>query len=282
MPRGVGQVELVQQLGGAAAARGPAQVVQVGHEEQVLLAGEQAVDGGELAGDADRGPDGVRVGGQVVAGDADLAGVGGDQGGQDLDGGGLAGAVGAEQREDRALGDGQVDAVEHDLVAVGLAQPGGGDGRRAWVVMVVPFWRGQRCSGAADHDVAVAGAGAHLDDLSSAVSGPSAAVSWLCTRPKCVYTSSRAAVPALRPISISPKPVLSAVDAARSPRRPGRRRWRCWRRRRPSARPTVTVAVGAVDPQVPGDLADPGLAVGVLDHRAGRRSRRGGPARSRC
>jgi hypothetical protein len=69
-------------------------VVQAGHQEQVLLAGEQVVDGGELAGDADRGPDGVRLPGQVVARDLDLAAVGADQGGQDVDGGGLAGAVG--------------------------------------------------------------------------------------------------------------------------------------------------------------------------------------------
>ena len=43
-----------------------------------------------------------------------VAGVGADQGREDLDDGGLAGAVGAEQREDRSLGDVQVDAVEHD------------------------------------------------------------------------------------------------------------------------------------------------------------------------
>ena len=70
---------------------------------------------------------------QVVARDADVAGVGADQRGQDLDDGGLAGAVGAEQREDRAPGDGQVDAVEDELVAVRLAQPGGRDrGMGGW------------------------------------------------------------------------------------------------------------------------------------------------------
>src|SRR5207247_1110917 len=46
---------------------------------QVLLAGEQVVDGRELAGDADRGADRVGVAGEVVAGDPDLAGVGADQ-----------------------------------------------------------------------------------------------------------------------------------------------------------------------------------------------------------
>jgi hypothetical protein len=113
---GLGQVEPLQQRGGAPPALAPVQVVQVGHQAQVLLAGEQLVHRRELAGDADRRADRVGLPGQVVTGDLHLAGVGADQGGQDVDGGGLAGAVGAEQREDRALGDLEVDAVEHDLV----------------------------------------------------------------------------------------------------------------------------------------------------------------------
>ena len=64
-----------------------------------------------------------------MAGHPELAAVGVDEGGQDLDDGGLAGAVRAEEGEDRALGHGQVDAVEHDLVAVGLAQSGDRDGQ---------------------------------------------------------------------------------------------------------------------------------------------------------
>jgi hypothetical protein len=60
--------------------------------------------------------------GEVVTAHAHRAGVGGDQGREDLDDRGLAGAVGAEQREDRSLGDVQIDAFEHDVVAVGLAQ----------------------------------------------------------------------------------------------------------------------------------------------------------------
>jgi hypothetical protein len=131
LPGRRGQVEPLQQLG-----RPPpplaAQVVQVGHQQQVLLAGEQVVHRGELAGDADRGPHRVRVPGQVVAGDAHLAAVGADQDGQDVHGGGLAGAVGAEQREDRPLRHLQVDAVEHDLVAERLAQPGRRDRRPGW------------------------------------------------------------------------------------------------------------------------------------------------------
>ena len=134
MPPGVGgrrlvgrvdQVELLEQLGDAAPARVAAEVAQVGHQPQVLRAGEQAVDGGELAGHADAvARTAVGVGDDVVAGDAGLAAVGGEQRGQDVDHGRLAGAVGPEQGEDRALGDLEVDAVEHDRVAEGLAEPG--------------------------------------------------------------------------------------------------------------------------------------------------------------
>ncbi len=129
--RRLDQVEALQQLGGGAPPLAAGEVVQVRHEEHVLLAGDQVVDGGELAGDTDRGAHRLGVGGQVVAADVDAAGarVGGDEGGEDLHGGGLAGAVRAEQGEDRSFGDGQVDAVEHDLVAVGLAQPVRRDGQ---------------------------------------------------------------------------------------------------------------------------------------------------------
>ena len=92
-------------------------MAQVGHQEQVLLAGEQVVHCGELAGDPDDLAHRVRVPGHVMARDLHLAAVGPDEGGQDLHGGGLAGAVGAEQREDGSLGNLQVDAVQHHLVA---------------------------------------------------------------------------------------------------------------------------------------------------------------------
>ncbi len=126
--RGVGEAEAFQQFGGDPAARGPGDQVQVGHEEHVLLAGDQAVDGGELPGDPDRGPYRLRVRREVVARHLGLPAVGGDQGGEDLDGGGLARAVRAEQREHGSGGDAQVDAVEDGLVAVRLAQAQGGDG----------------------------------------------------------------------------------------------------------------------------------------------------------
>jgi hypothetical protein len=79
-------------------------VVQVGHQQQVLLAGEQVVDRGELAGDADRGAH--RVGSVATSWPATRTSPpSADQRGQDLHRGGLAGAVRAEQGEDRARGD---------------------------------------------------------------------------------------------------------------------------------------------------------------------------------
>ena len=50
-----------------------AEVVQVGHQPQVLLAGEQLVHRRELARDTDRGSHPVRIAGHVVTRDAHLA-----------------------------------------------------------------------------------------------------------------------------------------------------------------------------------------------------------------
>jgi hypothetical protein len=57
----------------------------------------------------------------VAAGDPQVPGVGVDERGEDPHHGGLAGAVRAEQREDGPGGNVEVDAVEHDVVAVRLA-----------------------------------------------------------------------------------------------------------------------------------------------------------------
>jgi len=51
-------------------------VVQVGHQPQVVCAGEQLVQGGELTGDPDDGAHRVRFGGDVMSADAHLALVG--------------------------------------------------------------------------------------------------------------------------------------------------------------------------------------------------------------
>ncbi len=76
-------------------------MVQTCHQEQVLLAGEQVVYRRELAGDADRSANRLRLPGQVVAGNPHLATISADERGQDLNHRGLACAIGTQQREDR-------------------------------------------------------------------------------------------------------------------------------------------------------------------------------------
>jgi hypothetical protein len=117
----VDEIEALQQLGDPIACRGAVEVVEVGHQPQVLLTGEHVVDRRELAGDADRGPHAVRIVAHVAARHSHLARVGWDQGGQDPHDRRLARPVGPEQREDRALGHGEIDPAEHDDLAEGLA-----------------------------------------------------------------------------------------------------------------------------------------------------------------
>jgi len=57
----VNQVELVEQLGCAASANASIEVVQVRHQDQVLLAGQEVIDRRELTGDTDCGADQVRL-----------------------------------------------------------------------------------------------------------------------------------------------------------------------------------------------------------------------------
>jgi len=104
-----------------------AQVEQPAEHAQVLPAGEDLVDGGELAGEADAPAHLARVAGDVEAGHLGAAAVEADERGQDAHGGGLAGAVGAEQAVDRALRYGQVEPVEGVFLAVSLLQPNGCD-----------------------------------------------------------------------------------------------------------------------------------------------------------
>ena len=119
---------------------------------------------------AARTPSGSRD--QIAAGDAQRAGVGGDQRREDLDDRRLAGAVGAEQREDRALGDVEVDAVEHERGRRRLAQSERDD-REAGRIMPPP-----------DRDVADAIVRARTSTFSSVAPGASAAPRACCrTRP---------------------------------------------------------------------------------------------------
>ena len=66
-------------------------------------------------------------------------------------------------------------------------------------------------------------------------------------------------------MSILPSAVC-AMTVPRSPRRGARRHSPSWRRRR-LRMIDGDRAVGGVHPEVPGDVADPGVAIGALDHR---------------
>jgi hypothetical protein len=87
------QIELLEQLGYPLAALAFAQMVQVRHENQVLLAGEDVVHRRELAGEADRGPNRVGILCRIVTCDPHFAAVGADQRGQNIHHGGLSCAV---------------------------------------------------------------------------------------------------------------------------------------------------------------------------------------------
>ena len=93
------------------------EMVEVGHQAKVLLAGHQLVDGGELSRHTDRPSYRVGLTSDVVTGDEDLAGIGVDERREDTNHRCLAGAVRSEQREDRPGTDGQVDLVEHCRLA---------------------------------------------------------------------------------------------------------------------------------------------------------------------
>ena len=122
------QIEHLQEFVSASAAFVLAEVVKIGHEEKVFLAGQVVVDRRELSGDADARTHRVRIVGRVVPGDADVAAVCGNEGREDFHDGGLAGAVGAEERKDGSAVDRDVDSVQYRLVVVGLLQTRRGDG----------------------------------------------------------------------------------------------------------------------------------------------------------
>ena len=117
------QVEPLQQAGDHPVGLAGAQPLEIGHQPQVLLAGQQLVHRGELAGHSDGRAYGLGLGRHIMAGDAYRAAVGLHQRGQHVDRRRLPRPIGAEQGEDRACGNIQIDAIEHDLVPICLSQP---------------------------------------------------------------------------------------------------------------------------------------------------------------
>ena len=104
------------------------QVPQPCHQHEVLAAGQDLVDGRELAGEADRRPDARRVGRDVEPGDDGRSRVGAQQRAEDLHEGRLAGPVGAQQRDHAPPRDGEPDVLQDLLVAESLAETGNLDG----------------------------------------------------------------------------------------------------------------------------------------------------------
>ena len=86
----------------ARARRGRPEVQQAADHLEVLATGQVLVDRGVLAGQADGGPNRVRLAEDVVAGHRRPAAVRVEERGEDPDRRRLAGAVGAEEAQDRA------------------------------------------------------------------------------------------------------------------------------------------------------------------------------------
>jgi hypothetical protein len=120
---GLVEVEPGEQLPGPRAGLLAGEVEQLADHHEVLLAGQQLVDRGVLAGQPDLLAHPRGLAGDVVAGHAGAPGVGGDEGGEDANGGGLAGAVGPEDAEDAAAAGGEVDAGERLGGSEALAEP---------------------------------------------------------------------------------------------------------------------------------------------------------------
>ncbi len=126
---GIGELESLEQLLNPFAAVSSRQVSEPGHQQQVLLAGQDAVHRGELSGQTDQAPDGGWLADDIVTTDPRGATVRPEQGGKDVHDRGLSGAVGSEQRKDATGGDVEVDVVQHDLVAESFGERFDLDGR---------------------------------------------------------------------------------------------------------------------------------------------------------
>ena len=114
---GLDQVEPVEQPGDPASAFGPFQMAEIGHQRQVLFAGQERVHCRELTRNPDHVAHSLGLARRVVAGNAHVARVGLDQRGQDVHRRRFAGAVGSQQREDRAACDLEVEAVQRHRLA---------------------------------------------------------------------------------------------------------------------------------------------------------------------
>jgi len=102
-------------------------MVQIRHQPEVLLPGQQLVHRRELTGDPDCRPHLPGLGRNVIPGNARCPTVGVQQRGQYVNRRRLAGPIRTEQGEDRTRTDIQIDAIEHNLVPVGFLEPRSND-----------------------------------------------------------------------------------------------------------------------------------------------------------
>ena len=100
----------------------PAQAGQAGEEAEIVPDRQREVDAGVLGCQSDERAGAMRVPQGVDPGDPHGAGVRAPEPGHDRHEGGLPGAVRTQQAEDVARLHGEVDAVEGDRGAIGLAQ----------------------------------------------------------------------------------------------------------------------------------------------------------------
>ena len=131
--RGIREVEPLEELGRARVrASRRAEPREPAHHDEVLGAGEHAVDGGRLAGEADAALDLLGVGDDVVAGDPRGARIGPHERREDVDGRRLARAVRPEQGEHGAGGHREVEPREHLGAPEALAESACVDGEVSW------------------------------------------------------------------------------------------------------------------------------------------------------
>ena len=128
-PAVVREVDEVEQLRGPGPGAAAGQPCEAGDDAEVLLRGEGVVDRRGLPREAEPAADLVPLADDVEARDPRRAGVRDEQGGEDADRRRLARAVRAEEGAHGAGRDDEVEAGERLVVAVGLAQAHGLDGR---------------------------------------------------------------------------------------------------------------------------------------------------------
>jgi hypothetical protein len=123
LPRRVGEVELLEQLGASGAGLGATEPLQTCEEPEVLGRREVLVDRGVLPGDAQEPAYGVRLGADVAAEELGLALVDVEQGREHAQHRRLARAVGPEDAEHLTSMDLEVDPVDGTLVTELLDEP---------------------------------------------------------------------------------------------------------------------------------------------------------------